>query len=189
MKKEKPTTKTCKHCKTEMPIDEKVCPNCGKKQPNGCLIAIIALVVVIVILALPFGGSDDTKESESKSTETTETTKPEKLTETSAPAKTETKPTETMGQKNAVRKALSYLDYSAFSYSGLINQLEYEGFSTEDATYGADNCGADWNEQAARKAQDYLDYSSFSRDGLIDQLKYEGFTAEQAEYGVTAVGY
>lgn len=34
MKKEKPTTKTCKHCKTEMPIDEKVCPNCGKKQPN-----------------------------------------------------------------------------------------------------------------------------------------------------------
>lgn len=94
-----------------------------------------------------------------------------------------------MGQKNAVRKALSYLDYSAFSYSGLINQLEYEGFSTEDATYGADNCGADWNEQAARKAQDYLDYSSFSRDGLIDQLKYEGFTAEQAEYGVTAVGY
>lgn len=192
MKKEKPTTKTCKHCKTEMPIDEKVCPNCGKKQANGCLIAIIALVVVIVILALPFGGSDDTKEPESKSTETTETTettKPEKLTETSAPAKTETKPTETMGQKNAVRKALSYLDYSAFSYSGLINQLEYEGFSTEDATYGADNCGADWNEQAARKAQDYLDYSSFSRDGLIDQLKYEGFTAEQAEYGVTAVGY
>ena len=34
MKKEKPTTKTCKHCKTEMPIDEKVCPNCGKKQPK-----------------------------------------------------------------------------------------------------------------------------------------------------------
>ena len=26
MKKEKPTTKTCKHCKTEMPIDEKVLP-------------------------------------------------------------------------------------------------------------------------------------------------------------------
>ena len=66
MKKEKPTTKTCKHCKTEMPIDEKVCPNCGKKQPNGCLIAIIALVVVIVILALPFGSSDDTKEPDTE---------------------------------------------------------------------------------------------------------------------------
>ena len=86
-------------------------------------------------------------------------------------------------------KAKDYLEYSAFSYSGLIEQLEFEGFSTEDATFAVDRCGADWNEQAAKKAQDYLDYSSFSRDSLIEQLEFEGFTAEQAEYGVTAVGY
>lgn len=67
--------------------------------------------------------------------------------------------------------------------------MEYEGFSNEAATYAADNCGADWNEQAAQKAQDYMDFSSFSRSGLIDQLLYEGFTQEQAEYGVSAVGY
>ena len=85
--------------------------------------------------------------------------------------------------------AKRYLDYTAFSYSGLIEQLEYEGYSTEEATYAVDNCGADWNEQAALKAQDYLDYASFSRSGLIDQLLFEGFTSEQAEYGVTAVGY
>lgn len=97
--------------------------------------------------------------------------------------------TETVGQRNAISKAKSYLNYTAFSYSGLIGQLEYEGFSTEEATYGVDNCGADWNEQAAKKAQDYLDYTSFSRSALIDQLLYEGFTAEQAEYGVSAVGY
>ncbi|HIU75126.1 MAG TPA: Ltp family lipoprotein [Candidatus Pelethocola excrementipullorum] len=95
----------------------------------------------------------------------------------------------TMSQRNALSKAHDYLDYTAFSYSGLIGQLEYEGFSTEDSTYAVDNCGADWNEQAAQKAQDYLDYSSFSRTGLIEQLEYEGFTAEQAEYGVSAVGY
>ncbi len=95
----------------------------------------------------------------------------------------------TMSPKNALSKAKEYLDFTSFSYAGLIDQLEYEGFSTEDATYGADNCGADWNEQAAKKAQDYLDYSSFSRQGLIDQLLFEGFTAEQAEYGVSAVGY
>lgn len=94
-----------------------------------------------------------------------------------------------MSQKNALSKAQDYLSFTAFSYSGLISQLEYEGFSTEDATYAVDNCGADWNEQAAKKAQDYLDYSSFSRQGLIEQLEYEGFSAEQAEYGVTAVGY
>lgn len=95
----------------------------------------------------------------------------------------------TLGQKNALSKALDYLDYTSFSYSGLIAQLEYEGFSKDEATYGADNCGADWKEQAAKKAQDYLDYSSFSRSSLINQLEYEGFTKEQAEYGVSAVGY
>ncbi|RJW38678.1 hypothetical protein DXC92_18980 [Clostridiales bacterium TF09-2AC] len=95
----------------------------------------------------------------------------------------------TMGMKNALSKSYSYLSYSAFSYSGLVDQLEYEGFSTEEATYAVDNCGADWNEQAAQKAQDYLDYSSFSRSGLIEQLEYEGFTKEQAEYGASAVGY
>ena len=91
--------------------------------------------------------------------------------------------------QNALSKAHDYLEYTAFSYSGLIDQLEYEKFSAEAATYAADNCGADWNEQAAKKAQNYLDFSSFSRQGLIDQLVYEGFTNEQAEYGVSAVGY
>ncbi|WP_270395706.1 Ltp family lipoprotein [Mediterraneibacter massiliensis] len=95
----------------------------------------------------------------------------------------------TLSQKNALAKADDYLSFTSFSYTGLIDQLEYEGFSTEDSTYAADNCGADWNEQAAKKAQSYMDFSSFSRQGLIDQLLFEGFTQEQAEYGATAVGY
>ena len=95
----------------------------------------------------------------------------------------------TMGQRNALAKAASYLSWTAFSYSGLIGQLEFEGFSTEDATFAADNCGADWNEQAAKKAESYLSWTSFSRDGLIDQLEFEGFTYDQAAYGASAVGY
>jgi len=97
--------------------------------------------------------------------------------------------TATMGEKNALSKALSYLDYSAFSREGLIEQLEFEGYSHTEAVYGTHYCGADWNEQAAFKAQSYLDYSAFSREGLIEQLEFEGFTREQAEYGVEAVGY
>ena len=69
------------------------------------------------------------------------------------------------------------------------DQLEFEGYSTEAATYAADNCGADWNEEAAESAKSYMDVMSFSRQGLIDQLLYEGFTQEQAEYGASAVGY
>ncbi|MBC8313766.1 MAG: extracellular solute-binding protein, partial [Candidatus Cloacimonetes bacterium] len=49
---------------------------------------------------------------------------PEPETE-SAP---EPEPTETVSQRNAVRMAKSYLGYSAFSYTGLIKQLEYEQF-------------------------------------------------------------
>lgn len=89
------------------------------------------------------------------------------------------------GERNALEKAYQYLKYSAFSYTGLIEQLEYEGYSNSEATYAADNCGADWYEQAAKKAKQYLDYSSFSRSGLVDQLEYEGFTHSQAEYGVS----
>ena len=81
------------------------------------------------------------------------------------------------------------MEFSAFSQQGLIDQLVFEGFSNEDATAAAANCGADWNEQAAKSAQNYLEFSSFSRQGLIDQLVYEGFTQAQAEYGVTAAGY
>ena len=95
----------------------------------------------------------------------------------------------TLGQKNALSEAKSYLNYTAFSYKGLIEQLKYEGYSAEESTYGADNCGADWNEQAAKMAKQYINYTSFSRAGLIEQLEYEGFTAEQAEYGATTVGY
>lgn len=96
--------------------------------------------------------------------------------------------TSTTGQQSALDSANSYLSFMAFSYSGLIDQLEYEGFSTEDATYAADNCGADWNEQALLSGQNYLEYTAFSYSGLIDQLEYEGFTTEQATYGADNCG-
>jgi len=97
-------------------------------------------------------------------------------------------PVETRSQANAREKAADYLDYTAFSRSGLIEQLKYEGFSTKDATYGTDAIKANWNEQAAAKAKDYLDYTSFSRSGLIEQLMFDGFTSSQAKYGVKSTG-
>ncbi len=95
----------------------------------------------------------------------------------------------TIGEKNALSRAKSYLSTMPFSYTGLIKQLEHEGFSNAEATYGADHCGADWNTQAAKTAQSYIDLMSFSRSGLIKQLEHDGFTAEQAEYGAKSVGY
>ena len=95
----------------------------------------------------------------------------------------------TLGQENALKSAKSYLRHTAYSYSALIKQLEFEGFTSDEALYAVDNCGADWNEQAAKSAESYLRHSSFSRSELIRQLEFEGFTTEQAEYGVSQVGY
>ncbi|MEI3391017.1 MAG: Ltp family lipoprotein [Clostridia bacterium] len=41
-----------------------------------------------------------------------------------------------IGEKNALNKAKSYLNYTAFSYSGLVKQLEFEGFSNSEARFG-----------------------------------------------------
>lgn len=125
-------------------------------------------------------------QQENTNSQNIQTTTP---TQTSTLAVEEKSDGATMGEKNALSQALSYLRAMPFSYNGLIEQLEYEGYSHQEAVYGVDNCGANWNEQAALKAQSYLDVMPFSRDGLIDQLIYEGFTRSQAEYGVDAVGY
>lgn len=94
----------------------------------------------------------------------------------------------TVSQQNAKGKAADYLEFSAFSRSGLIKQLEFEKFSAADATWAVDKLKVDWNAQAALKAKEYLEYQSFSRAGLVDQLMFEGFTAAQAEFGVSKTG-
>lgn len=103
-----------------------------------------------------------------------------------------------VSQQNAYRSAVSYLDYSAFSRAGLLEQLtsEYgEGYPPEDAEFAVARLeaegGVDWNAEAAEAAKSYLEYSAFSRQGLLDQLtsQYgEQFTPEQAEYGVSTTG-
>jgi host cell surface-exposed lipoprotein len=89
----------------------------------------------------------------------------------------------TPGQANAVRAARGYLSYTAFSRSGLIGQLKYEGYSTRNATFAVDYITVSWYHQAVRSGKAYLGYSPFSLSGLIAQLEYEGFTHRQAVYG------
>lgn len=190
----------CPDCKKLISPSAASCPGCGrpmgsstsenvlsvpvkkKKETSGCakfaLFAILAVVVLALIGSLT--GNRSSSPSRSSSTAHQSTTTP-----------TTTNPSDnlTMGERNALAKAEDYLAVTAFSREGLIEQLEYEGFSHSDAVYGADHCGTNWNQQAALKAQDYLNISSFSRQGLIEQLEYEGYTNSQAVYGVEAVGY
>ena len=70
MKKEKPTTKICKYCKTEIPYGAKVCPQCRKKQgANGCLTAIVVILAIALIGSCFGGGTDNSDTNSSNASE------------------------------------------------------------------------------------------------------------------------
>lgn len=163
---------------------------------RNILIAIGGLFMLLIVAAVLSPGSPEAKAPVAVTTQAVETpvpsTPPSAATQpspkvTHKPAPT-TKPKLTGSQEQAVGTAEDYLDTSAFSKSGLIDQLVYEGFSQADAKYAVAHITVNWNEQAALSAKEYLDVSHFSRSGLIGQLEYEGFTHSQAVYGVTKAG-
>jgi len=96
----------------------------------------------------------------------------------------------TIGEENALKCAEKYLrNIGGYSYQGMIDQMEYEGFTNEEATYAADNCGADWYEQSVKCAEKYLrNIGGYSYQGMIDQMEYEGFTNEEATYAADNCG-
>ena len=89
----------------------------------------------------------------------------------------------TSAQRNAISKAQSYLRFTSFSRSGLIDQLVFDRFSRRVATFAVDHITVSWKTQAYKKAKSYLRFTSFSLPGLIDQLEFDGFTPSQARYG------
>ena len=62
---EKQGTKLCKHCKTEIPVGAKICPNCKKKQGGALKWVIIGIVAVAVIGAA--GGNKEESNSNGNS--------------------------------------------------------------------------------------------------------------------------
>lgn len=164
----------------------------GGKIAIGIAVAVMALIVVG-----SFGNSGEPSSSSASEppTSASATTSPvtaattESVEDTAAPPEPAppAEPEFTRAQENAIAKAESYLDYSAFSKQGLVDQLVYDDFDTADATFAVDHIeatgGVDWHAQAAKKAESYLEYSSFSLSGLVDQLQYDGFTPEQAQHG------
>lgn len=66
MSKEKQHTKVCKYCKTEIPYDAKVCPQCRKKQ-GGKLKWILIVILVFGTIGVAFGDEDSESNSNSSS--------------------------------------------------------------------------------------------------------------------------
>lgn len=70
MQKEKPTTKICKHCKTEISYEARICPQCRKKQGMSLVLKIIIVVLVIFALGSCVEVEDDTSTSDTNNQET-----------------------------------------------------------------------------------------------------------------------
>ena len=175
--------KQCKYCMQMIDKKAKICPFCRKKQGESCLSVII--FVILVIGFWMFVANEIFNEEES--TSSTRSVTSNSVEDTAEPvATTESIP---LSKQNALRAAKGYLDIMPFSASKLVKQLEFDGYSHDDAVYGAANCGADWNQQAAAAAKNYLNLMPFSKEKLIEQLVFDGYTQEQAEYGVSTVGY
>ena len=103
-------------------------PEVSKKKPFYKRKWFIALAILMLIGAFA---------SDSESSET----KTEKKVVTTTEANTPAAPNETVSESNARKSAASYLKSSAFSRSGLMTQLLYEGFTEAQASYGVATTG------------------------------------------------
>ena len=98
------------------------------------------------------------------------------------------RPVSAWQQQDALTKARDYLETMDFSASGLIDQLIADGFSSKEALYAVQNCGADWNAEAVKKAKALLEDGIYSQAGMAKQLEADGFTKEESAYGAENCG-
>lgn len=91
------------------------------------------------------------------------------------------------GNEGAVNSAKDYLKFIAASKTKIISFLKKKGFTEEEAIYGAENCGADWYDQALRMAMSYLNVQEFTYEQLALQLMIEGFTEDEIIYVLTVI--
>lgn len=98
-------------------------------------------------------------------------------------------PGDILTDRDPVVEAQRWVERGGYSRQWIINNLLNAGFTYEEAIYGVDNCGADWNEQAVRKAIEVLSELPRSRQHLINWLiQPELFTSDQAVYAADHCG-
>lgn len=176
-------------------------PQHAKKKMSTGKKALIGLAGAVAVFGVASACSDE----DGTTPTSTETTQTQVATQTDEAQAGEVQAEETQAApeeqeadipreyENALKKAESYLKFSAFSYNGLYDQLTSEfgsGFSAEAAQYAVDNVEADWYAEAVEAAESYLSFSAMSRADLLNQLTSEfgeGFTPEEAQYAVDTV--
>lgn len=183
--------KKCHYCKQLIDKKAKICPFCRRSQPNGCLTVVGIIILITILCTFCHAITTDSttpNETESNNYDTEPVTEP-KQSETSEPIiidKAEYYSSENM---TASEYAQMHLNVYPYSYLDLIFQLEEGGgYSHEESVYAADNCGADWNENAFKAAKGFYETSSTNVEEIKQFLQYSQFTDEQIEYAISRLG-
>lgn len=84
----------------------------------------------------------------------------------------------------AAQRAGDLIELTAFTRSGLIAQLEAEGFSRRDAEAGVDSLNIDWIRAAAVYAYDHpFEFLLASDEQAVAKLQVAGFSRLEATQG------
>lgn len=134
------------------------------------LSGVIALLFVVTFLV---SKNEQEKASENSS-----------YTVNSTSTSTESDPSATIGEQNALTKAIAYINSSDFSETKLRSQLEFEGFTTEEIDYAMDIVPADYDLEASNRAYIYYTTQNLSKERIRTQLEYEGYTEDQINYAI-----
>ena len=152
------------------------------------LVLISLCAMLCVVFCACKGEESSSTESTTAQVTTAAATQPttKNQTETAAATTADSNSSYASAKEAAVADAKKFLEKANYSYQGLYNDLVYMGYADEDAKYGADNCGADWSEQAVKRAKALAANGITNYDNLVEQLESEGFTGEQAAVGAQA---
>lgn len=170
----KKTTKICKYCKTEIPADAKVCPQCRRNQGgHGCLIVIGAIVAIGVAATAISGGGSSEKKANTE-TETTVVAETEAMTESELSSDASSEET-TIGETTIAETEARTVASGVSAVMGLWDD------SGEDIDVPTEY------RSALRKAESYSEMMHMSKNRLYDQLTSEygeKFSAEAAQYAI-----
>lgn len=160
MKKE--GTKFCKYCKSEIPADAKVCPNCRKKQGIKIWQIILIVIVVFGIIGAFAGGSDEPT-STSNNSENSEVTENKEQKTEFAQNEIVTFKDVNFSITNVTKSAGVDYDTPKEGYEYVIVSVKIENKSDEKITYNP----YDWKMENSNGQEESITFTTIDSDTAL----------------------
>lgn len=160
MKKE--GTKLCKYCKSDIPADAKVCPNCRKKQGIKIWQIILIIIVVFGVIGAFAGGSDEPTSTSNKSENPEITEKEEQKTEFAQNEVVTFKDVD-FSITNVTKSAGADYDTPKEGHEYVIVSVKIENKSDEKITYNP----YDWKMENSNGQEESITFTTIDSDTAL----------------------